>query len=152
MQLTSFADYSLRVLIYTAARPTERCTVDEIATAFGISRHHLVKVVHGLHRLGYLETYRGRGGGLVLARPAEAINLGEVVRRTEETLGIVECLDRETNTCPLTRACGLKGALEEALASFLAVLDRYTIADLIADPRWHARVISLTFRAGDSHA
>lgn len=144
MQLNIFSDYALRVLIYAAARPNVRCTCEEVATAFGVSRHHLVKVVNGLEHLGYLETVRGRSGGFHLAHAPERIIIGEVVRRTEGTLAVVECFDRETNTCPLTRACGLKGALAEAVEAFLGVLDQYSLADLVAKPQWLAGVIALT--------
>lgn len=152
MQLTQFTDYSLRVLIYAAARPKERCLTAEVATAFGISRHHVVKVVNGLQHLGYLETTRGRSGGFALAREPGAINVGDVVRRAEGTLALVECHDRTTNTCPLARACGLKSVLDEAFESFMAVLDRHSLADLVADPRWAARVVGLSPRRRLRHA
>jgi len=144
MQLNIFTDYALRVLIYAAVHDDARCTSEEIATAFDISRHHLVKVVNGLEHLGYLETRRGRAGGFMLACAPERISVGDVVRRTEGTLAVVECFDRKTNSCPLTRACGLKGVLGEAFEAFFAVLDRYTIADLVAEPRWVARIVALT--------
>jgi Rrf2 family transcriptional regulator, nitric oxide-sensitive transcriptional repressor len=143
MQLTSFTDYALRVLIYTAARPDARCLTSDVATAFGISRHHVVKVVNELQHLGYLDTTRGRAGGFALAKPSGRIRIGEVVRRTEGTMTLVECFDRNTNSCPLVRGCGLKGALQEAFDAFLAVLDRYSLADFVADPQWVARVIAL---------
>lgn len=143
MQLNSFTDYSLRVLIYAAVHHGRRCLTADVASAFGISRHHVVKVVHALQRLGYLETTRGRGGGFGLACAPESINVGDVVRRTEGTLALVECFDRETNTCPLIPACGLKGALRESFAAFFTVLDGYSLADLVREPRWTARVASL---------
>jgi Rrf2 family nitric oxide-sensitive transcriptional repressor len=136
MQLNVFTDYALRVLVYAAAHPDRRCLTGDIATEFGISRHHVVKVVNELQHLGYIQTVRGRTGGFTLAVPAERISLGDVVRRTESVVAIVECFDRQTNTCPLSRACGLKGALAEAFTAFLAVLDRYSIADMVANPRW----------------
>jgi Rrf2 family nitric oxide-sensitive transcriptional repressor len=142
MQLTSFTDYALRVLIYAAVRPASQCRTADVAAMFGISRHHVVKVVNELRHLGYLETTRGREGGFGLAKPPERIRLGDVVRRTEGTMKLVECFDRETNTCPLAPACGLKGVLHEAFEAFLAVLDRHSIADLIAQPRWVARVVA----------
>jgi Rrf2 family nitric oxide-sensitive transcriptional repressor len=148
MQLTQFTDYSLRVLIYTAARRERRCTVAEVARVFDVSQHHLVKVVHELQQLGYLETYRGRGGGFRLARDPERIGLGNVVRHTEETLAVVECFDGARDGCPLTKACGLKAALHEALTAFLTTLDRYSLADLVAEPKWLARVIALTPKEG----
>lgn len=152
MQLTSFTDYALRVLLYAAVRPESRCLTADVATAFGISRHHVVKVVNELQHLGYLETTRGREGGFALATLPHRIRIGEVVRRTEGTLTLVECFDRDTNTCPLARACGLKNVLREAFDAFLAVLDRYSLADLIAEPRWAAQVMALHPRSRDEHA
>lgn len=143
MQLNVFTDYALRVLIYAAARPGERVRSEEIARAFGVSRHHLVKVVNELQHLGYIDTVRGRAGGFTLARAPERIRLGEVVRQTEGTLAVVECFDPKTNTCPLTHACGLQRALGDAFDGFFAVLDRYSLADLVARPEWRARVIAI---------
>lgn len=146
MQLTSFTDYSLRVLVFAAAHDDRRCRTAEIATTFDISRHHVVKVVNALARLGYLETVRGRDGGFTLARPAADIGLGEVVRRTEGAMTVVECFAPATNTCPLMPACGLSQVLGDALTAFLGVLDRHTLADLLAEPRWRARVRALPQR------
>lgn len=143
MQLTSFTDYSLRVLVFAAAHDDRRCQTAEVATTFGISRHHVVKVVNALAHLGYLETVRGRDGGFALARPATEIGLGEVVRRTEGSMSVVECFAPATNTCPLLPACGLSQVLGDALTAFLRVLDRHTLADLLAEPRWRARVRGL---------
>jgi Rrf2 family nitric oxide-sensitive transcriptional repressor len=111
-----------------------------------------VKVVNELQHLGYLVTTRGRDGGFALAAPPHDIRIGEVVRRTEGTMTLVECFDRNTNTCPLTRACGLKGVLSEAFDAFLAVLDRYSLADLLAEPRWVARVMAIHPPARGEHA
>lgn len=147
MQLTSFTDYSLRVLVYAAIQREGRCQTGEVAALFGISRHHVVKVVNELAHLGYLDTMRGRDGGFTLAQPPDQVRLGDVVRRTEGSIAIVECFDPATNTCPLLPACGLKDALGEAFAAFLAVLDRRTLADLIAEPRWIARMKALPARA-----
>ena len=143
MQLNAFTDYALRVLVYAAARPGERCLTADVAAAFGISRHHVVKVVNELQHLGYVETVRGRAGGFGLAQSPAKIRIGDVVRRVEGTLTLVECFDRQTNTCPLSGACGLKGILGEAFDAFLAVLDGYTLADLVARPRWLARLTTL---------
>ncbi|HTM02097.1 MAG TPA: Rrf2 family transcriptional regulator [Vicinamibacterales bacterium] len=143
MQLNAFTDYALRVLVYAAARPDQRCLTGDVASAFGISRHHVVKVVNGLQHLGYIETTRGRTGGFTLARSPEDIRVGDVVRRTESAMVIVECFDRHTNTCPLAHACGLKGALAEAFRAFLATLDRYSIADMVARPRWASTLLTL---------
>jgi Rrf2 family nitric oxide-sensitive transcriptional repressor len=146
MQLSAFTDYALRVLVYAAARPDQRCLTADVATTFGISRHHVVKVVNELQHLGYIETVRGRSGGFALAQPAERIRLGDVVRRTESTV-LVECFDGKTNACPLDRACGLKGALAEAFNAFLKVLDNYSIADMVATPRWLTAITVLRGRS-----
>jgi Rrf2 family nitric oxide-sensitive transcriptional repressor len=143
MQLNAFTDYSLRVLVYAAAHRDRRCLTADVADSFGISRHHVVKVVNELQHLGYVETVRGRSGGFRLALPPNRIGIGEVVRRTESSMVVVECFDRSTNSCPLARACGLKGVLAEAFEAFLAVLDRYSIADMVANPRWVSRLIQL---------
>jgi Rrf2 family nitric oxide-sensitive transcriptional repressor len=134
VQLTRYTDYALRVLIYLALEPGRLATVEEIADRYGISRAHLTKVVHRLGRRGWVETLRGRRGGLRLARPPETIRVGDVVRATEESLALVECFEARGD-CAIEPACGLRGALEEALAAFLAVLDRTTLADLVARRR-----------------
>jgi Rrf2 family nitric oxide-sensitive transcriptional repressor len=146
MQLTQFTDYALRVLVYAAVPRDGRCLTGDVAAAFGISRHHVVKVVNELSHLGYLETTRGRRGGFALARPAGEVRIGEVVRRAEGTIAIVECFDPARNRCPLAPACGLKDTLGSALAAFLAVLDGCTLADLVAEPRWRARVTRVSRR------
>lgn len=143
MQLTSFTDYSLRLLVYAAVHRGARCQTADVAAMFGISRHHVVKVVNELAHLGYLETTRGRDGGFALAQAPDQVRLGDVVRHTEGSIAIVECFEPRTNTCPLMPACGLKDALGEAFAAFLAVLDRRTLADLMAEPRWIARMRAL---------
>jgi Rrf2 family nitric oxide-sensitive transcriptional repressor len=135
VQLTLYSDYSLRVLIYLAVDSDRRATIEEIARGYDISKAHLTKVVHQLGLRGYVETARGRGGGLRLARRPEQITIGEVVRATEENLSLVECFDPATSRCAIETACGLRPALHEALAAFLAVLDRYTLADLVARRR-----------------
>lgn len=131
MQLTLYSDYSLRVLIYLGLRPHQLCTITEIAEAYGISRNHLVKVVHNLGMLGWIDTARGRGGGMALSRPADQINIGAVVRQTEPGFTLVECFEMKTNTCPIAPVCVLKGALQAAQTAFLQVLDSYTLADLL---------------------
>lgn len=129
MQLTLFTDYSLRVLLFVAAHPGRTVAVSEIARAYGISSHHLMKVAQKLVQLNLVEATRGRNGGLRLKREPSAINLGELVRRTEPNMTLVECFDPATNTCPIAPACGLKSALAEAQRAFLTVLDGYTLAD-----------------------
>jgi Rrf2 family nitric oxide-sensitive transcriptional repressor len=135
VQLTRYSDYSLRVLIYLALDPERLVTIEEIAQSYGISKAHLMKVVHQLGLNGYVETVRGRGGGLRLARRPEEITVGEVVRSTEENMALVECFDPESSQCAIEPACGLRSVLHEALAAFLAVLDRHTLGDLIARRR-----------------
>ncbi|MGH7287001.1 MAG: Rrf2 family transcriptional regulator [Myxococcota bacterium] len=135
MQLTRYSDYSLRVLIYLALDPERLVTIEDIARSYDISRAHLMKVVHQLGLRGYVETVRGRGGGLRLARRPDDIRIGEVVRSTEENLNLVECFDPASSRCVIEPACGLRQVLHEALAAFLAVLDRYTLADLVARRR-----------------
>jgi Rrf2 family nitric oxide-sensitive transcriptional repressor len=130
MRLTVFSDYALRTLIYLAVHGRERATIADIAAAYSISEAHLTKIVHALGRSGEIETARGRGGGLRLARPPARINLGALVRRTEADLVLVPCFDAPER-CAIGGACGLHDVLREALEAFLAVLDRYTLADLI---------------------
>ena len=134
MQLTRYSDYSLRVLIYLAMTPERLATIEEIATAYAISHAHLMKVVRHLGALGLVETIRGRRGGLRLTRSPEAVNVGQVIRDTEENLALVECF-RDDGACAIESACGLQRALAEALEAFLAVLDGYTLADLIVRRR-----------------
>lgn len=147
MRLTRFTDYSLRVLMYLAAEPGRRATIGEIAQAFGVSENHLMKVVHFLGRAGLLANVRGRGGGLALARPPAAINVGAVVRAAEGDAVPAECFDRARNTCGIVRACRLRGVLEEAVDAFHAVLDRYTLADLARDRRPLARILNIAPRS-----
>ena len=140
MRLTTFSDYALRVLIYLGVREGGPATVGDIANAYGISANHLMKVVHHLGKHGYVETLRGRGGGMRLARSPERINLGELVRRSEERK-LVECFEGQS-TCRIESACALRGILGEALESFFAVLDRHTLADLLRRERALARVLA----------
>jgi len=135
MRLTSYSDYSLRVLMYLAVRADAVATIEEISRAYGISKAHLMKVVHELGRAGLVETTRGRGGGLRLARRPDEIVVGDVVRRTEDKLDLVECFDPDTSQCRIEPACRLRGVLGEALDAFLTTLDRYTLADLVARRR-----------------
>jgi Rrf2 family nitric oxide-sensitive transcriptional repressor len=125
MKLTLFTDYSLRVLLYLAARPERLCSIAEVAQAYRISQNHLMKVVNQLARSGYVESVRGRGGGIRLGRPPEQINIGALVRHTEDGFDLVDC-----GSCVIAPACGMTGVLKEALLAFLAVLDRYTLADM----------------------
>jgi Rrf2 family nitric oxide-sensitive transcriptional repressor len=117
----------LRLALYLACHPERVVSVDEVSRAFGISRHHLVKVVQTLTDLGVVAALRGRSGGMRLAMPPSEINVGWLLRRTEPHLNLVECFDPATNTCPIAPACGLKGALKRAQQAFLSILDEYTL-------------------------
>jgi len=130
MKLTTFTDYSLRVLIYLAAEPDRRATIAEITAAFDISEHHLTKVVHFLGKHGWIETVRGKGGGMVLARPAAQINIGKVVRDTEGAALPAECFAAEESRCAIVPVCRLKHVLADAVKAFYGVLDQHTLADI----------------------
>jgi Rrf2 family nitric oxide-sensitive transcriptional repressor len=127
MRLTRYTDYAMRVLLYLGSRPDELSSIAEIAGAYRISQNHLMKVVNDLVREGHVASVRGRFGGVRLGRPARDINIGAVVRHTEDGFDLVEC-----DGCAISPACGLTGALHEALAAFMAVLDGYTLEDLLA--------------------
>jgi Rrf2 family nitric oxide-sensitive transcriptional repressor len=131
LKLSTFTDYSLRVLVFLAARPERRATIAEIATTLGVSEHHLTKVVHFLAKSGWLASVRGRGGGLTLGKPAADIVIGEVVRDTEGPLRPAECFDDGGGGCSLVPVCHLRDAMAEAVEAFNAVLDRYTLADMV---------------------
>ena len=136
MQLTRYTDFSLRVLIHLAAHPDRLCSIAEIARAYGISHNHLMKVVHELGKSGLVESVRGRSGGIRLARRPEAISVGKVVRRTEEHFDMADC-----GNCVISPACGLNVVLGQAVAAFLAVLDRHTLADLAQKQSRLARLL-----------
>ena len=138
MRLTRYTDYAMRVLLYLGTRPEKICSIAEIARTYGISQNHLMKVVNDLSHTGYVTAVRGRSGGLLLGRPADKINIGEVVRHTEEGFDLVDC-----PSCFIAPACGLHVALAEALSAFMAVLDGYTLADLIAKREGIARLFDL---------
>ena len=144
MHITTFTDYALRVLIHAALRYPEKVTIDEVARAYGISRNHLIKVIHELGRTGFIATQRGRSGGFTLARPAERIFVSEVVKFGEEGQPLVECFDPERNKCVITPACKLKGMISEAKRAFFDVLGKYTIADVCAKPESLLRHLGLT--------
>jgi Rrf2 family nitric oxide-sensitive transcriptional repressor len=132
MRLTTYSDYALRVLMYLALRSDGLSTIAEIAGSYEISEAHLMKVVHQLGVAGYIETVRGRGGGLRLAKPAETIGLAEVIRTTEPDMAIVSCLKPLNAPCMINPSCVLKRALERAQRAFMEVLEGYTLADLAA--------------------
>ncbi|MEX2579450.1 MAG: Rrf2 family transcriptional regulator [Verrucomicrobiales bacterium] len=130
MELSRFTDYSLRTLIYAGIHSGRTITVPEVARAYGISEHHLVKIAHKLGKMGFLEAKRGRNGGFRLGHSPETINLGEVVRATE-SLALVECLGADGGSCPIDKACFLKRVVAEARDAFLETFDRYTLEDLL---------------------
>lgn len=134
MRLTSFTDYTLRMLIYLALKSESLATIAEISVHYGIAESHLMKVAHELGIAGDIETIRGKGGGLRLARRPEAIRVGEIVRRTEPDLAIVPCF-AEQALCTIEPSCVLQKAMQKALRAFLAQLDGYTLADLIGPRR-----------------
>ncbi len=131
MRLTTFTDYSIRVLIYLALHPDRLITIADIADAYGISRNHLMKVVHYLGQQGYLETVRGKSGGVRLARPPAEVNLGSLVRATEAGSSLAECFAPTGSECRIESACVLRGILHQALQAFFGVLDGYTLADVM---------------------
>ena len=127
MRLTRYTDYAMRVLLYLGRTPDQLCSIAEIARAYAISQNHLMKVVNDLVNAGYLESVRGRKGGVRLARPPAEINVGALVRHTEDAFDLVGC-----GTCIIAPACGLSSLLDDAVQAFLAVLDRHSLADVLA--------------------
>jgi Rrf2 family nitric oxide-sensitive transcriptional repressor len=127
MRLTRYTDFALRVLLYLAARPDRLCSIGEIARAYDISQNHLMKVVNDLANAGYVASVRGRSGGVRLGKAPEAINIGEVVRHTEDGFEVVDC-----GSCVIAPVCGLTRVLDDAVRAFLAVLDSYHLSDLMA--------------------
>ena len=146
MQLTARSNYAMRLLMYCALRPGAVTPIAEIARACNMSEAHLGKIANDLSHHGYVETVRGRAGGVRLARSAGQVNLGEVVRATELQRCLVECLDRDTNSCPLIEACRLRSILARALDAFLSVLDGYTLADLVVERAALAEALGLETR------
>lgn len=134
MRLSAFSDYSLRVLMYLGVQTERLATIAEIAAVHGISESHLMKVVHRLGRCGYIETLRGKGGGMRLARAPREIVLGDVLRQTESDFALAECF-ADGATCRIQGACGLHAILNEALSALFLVLDGYTLADLLVNPQ-----------------
>ena len=150
MRLTVYTDYALRVLIYVALKRPEATTINEIAQSYRISRNHLMKVVHRLGVLGYLETVRGKGGGIRLAQTPSKINLADVVRNTEEDMALVECFQSGPPRCCIQPECVLRGALQTALDAFLRVLNRYTLHHLIQPNRELKQLLAIP-KSGPTH-
>ena len=133
MQLTLYTDYSIRVLIYLASKENTLSTIDEISNKFSISKNHLTRVVHKLGEKGVIKTIRGKGGGICLAHLPKDINLGKIVREMESNFDIVECFNKERNTCILTPSCSLKKVLYEARDAFFKVIEKKTLADIVVN-------------------
>jgi Rrf2 family transcriptional regulator, nitric oxide-sensitive transcriptional repressor len=150
MRLTLHTDYALRVLIHVAIADGKLIRINDIAETFDISKQHLMKVVHHLSQKGYLDTVRGHGGGIRLRPLPHEINIGRVVRETEENLYLVGCLEQR-GFCQIERICVLRGALHDATKAFLAVLDRYTLADLIKPQRALSSLLLRDQHAAQSH-
>ncbi len=131
MQLTQFTDYGLRGLMYLAAQPDRLCSVREIAEHYAISRNHLVKVVHRLAQLGCVNSNKGKGGGIRLASKPEELRLGDLVLALEPNMHLVECFNREANTCTVVSACKLKYFLADASKAFVEELNHHTLADVV---------------------
>ena len=147
MRLTVYTDYALRLLMYLALKDDGLATIEEIAESYGISKNHLMKVTHQLGVGGYIETVRGRHGGLRLARPAKEIGLGDVVRYTEPDFAIVVCLEPVDEDCAVRPTCVLRRALERARDGFLKVLDEYTLKDLVRPRSALRSALAITPRA-----
>jgi Rrf2 family nitric oxide-sensitive transcriptional repressor len=146
MQLTQYTDFALRTLIALGLDPGAKLTVTDISQAYGISRHHLVKVVARLAEAGFVETLRGKGGGMRLARAPREIRLGAVVREVEAELGVVECLTEEGGNCVIAPACRLRSLLHEATGAFLDKLDQHTLEDVLRQPAPLARLLNIPVR------
>ncbi len=144
MRLSFYSDYSLRLLMYLAVRQGALITIQEVADVYRISKNHLTKVAYDLGRAGFLETVRGRKGGIRLAKKPAEIGLGELLRVTETDLGPVECFNAKTNSCILAGPCRLKGILAGAFSAYFEVLDRYTLADLTDKHPTLSRVLALS--------
>lgn len=134
MRLSEYTDYTLRVLMYCAQRPGQRVTIAEIAERHTVSKNHLMKIVNDLARQGWIETARGRGGGLALLADPARLSVGEVVRACETDFRLVECFDGSTNECTLAPGCRLKQTFDSALQGFFRELDTTTLAEISAPP------------------
>ncbi len=143
MELSRFSDYSLRVLMYSAARENQKVTLSELAQAYRISHHHLVKIVHYLGKVGFLSNRRGRSGGIQLGKKPADIRVGDVIRHTESHFNLAECFNPATDACRISPGCRLKGVFHEARDAFLDVLDHYTLEDLVQNRSPLLRLLSM---------
>ena len=140
MRLTLHTDYALRMLLLLALEPGQLHTIASVAQRYRISRNHLMKVAQTLIQAGFVESVRGRHGGLKLGMDPSLIKIGAVVRATEDGFALVDCFDRRRCTCVVMSACGLKKPLDEAVTAFLAALDRSTLADVAQAPGRASRI------------
>lgn len=144
MRLTNYTDYSLRVLIFLASKPKGTLSnISEIAEAYHISKNHLTKIIHELGKMGVITTIRGRGGGIRLAVPPSEINIGTIVRKTEEDFQLVPCFEKGETYCAISPVCGLKHALYKALDAYLSVLDEYSLADIVVQPKDYRTLLGI---------
>lgn len=143
MKLTRFTDYALRVLIYVGLQSSGRATIREISDAYGISRNHLMKVVSNLTRLGYLDSRRGPGGGITLARAAREISVADVIHDMEEDMHPVTCF-REDGQCTIKPVCHLKHVLAQALTAYVQTLDNYSLQDLLEPQAELGRLLKIS--------
>jgi Rrf2 family nitric oxide-sensitive transcriptional repressor len=150
MRLTVYTDYALRLLMYLALKDEGLATINEVAARYGISKNHLMKVAYDLGAAGYVETVRGRGGGLRLAKPAASLSLGDIIRQTEPDLALVPCFKPVDAPCAIEPCCVLRKALDKARRAFLEVLDAYTLKDLVR-PRTSLRAL-LSISSGEPAA
>ncbi|MXS84407.1 Rrf2 family transcriptional regulator [Nitrosomonas sp. HPC101] len=148
MKMTNYSDYALRILIYLGLKRERLSTITEIADCYHISRNHVVKIVHHLGQLGYLDTMRGKHGGIRLARAPETINIGEVIRQTEASMELVECFS-DQNACIICDSCVLRSIISDALLAFMTVLDGYTLADLMIPRRQLKKQLQVTEMANN---
>ena len=146
MQLTLFTDYALRMMMYLGARGDvgEVVPIQDIADAYGVSRHYLLKVANELSRLGYIDAVRGRGGGVRLVVDLADVRLGDVVRQTEPERGVLDCVGKDESECPIHEACGFRRILGEAQAHFYQILDRYTLADALGSHGGVSKLLGLS--------
>lgn len=145
MHMTLHTDYALRMLIYIGTRRDENCTVNEVASAYTLSHNHLLKVALTLRRAGFIETMRGRLGGIRLAMTPDLINIGSVVRTIEDDFELVECLGN--GHCAISPVCRLKGIFADALQAYLSVLDKYTLQDVVRNRRGLATYLGIELKA-----
>jgi len=144
MQLTLHTDYALRVLIYLAQKDGELATISEVTDFYGISRNHLVKVVHHLAQEDFIHTTRGKHGGMRLARAAKLIPIGQVVRRMEPSFDLVECFNNDNQPCTVIPVCALKGVLRRAVSEFLTLLDQFTVADAVVQNQTTEQIFAVS--------